>query len=47
MARPIPVSSKMQPSSTKTGTDSKISDDMPSSIRPIITKTGEWLAKVR
>ncbi len=47
MALPMPVTSRMQPRSTKTGTESRMRLDMPSSMRPIITKIGAVLAKVR
>ena len=43
----MPVASRMQPSSTKTGTESRIRLDIPSSIRPTMTKIGALLAKVR
>ena len=47
IALPIPVTSRMQPSRTKTGTDRRTRLDIPSSIRPIITKIGAVLANVR
>jgi hypothetical protein len=40
MALPIPVISRMQPKSTKIGTEMRIKLDMPSSIRPTMTIKG-------
>ena len=47
MALPMPVASRMQPRSTKIGTDRRMMLDMPSSMRPIMTKVGTWVAKAR
>ena len=47
MALPMPVASRMQPRSTKIGTDRRMRLDMPSSMRPIITMVGTELVKVR
>ena len=43
----MPVASRMQPRSTKTGTDSRIRLDMPSSMRPTITVSGSFVEKSR
>jgi len=47
IARPMPVASSTQPSSTNTGTDTSTRLDMPSSMRPIITPIGMWVVKAR
>ena len=47
IALPMPVASRMQPSRTKIGTDTRMMPDMPSSIRPIMTSIGTWVAKAR
>ena len=47
MALPMPVASRMQPRKTKIGTDSRMMLDMPSSMRPIITKIGTRVLKAR
>ena len=47
MALPMPVMSKMQPSSTKIGTEMRIKLDMPSSIRPTMTMRGVWVEKAK
>ena len=47
MALPMPVASRMQPRKTKIGTDRRMMLDMPSSMRPIITKIGTRVLKAR
>ena len=47
IALPMPVASRMQPSSTKIGTESRIRLDMPSSIRPTMTMVGTLVEKTR
>ena len=43
----MPVASRMQPSSTKTGTDRRMRLDMPSSMRPTITVSGSFVENIR
>ncbi len=47
IALPMPVASRTQPSSTNTGTDSRMMPDIPSSMRPTITIIGTQVVKVR
>ena len=47
MALPIPVASKIQPSNTNTGMDTRMMLDMPSSMRETITISGMCVAKAR
>jgi hypothetical protein len=47
IALPMPVASRMQPRSTKIGTESRMRLDMPSSMRPIITIIGTLVEKAR
>jgi hypothetical protein len=47
MALPMPVLSSTQPSSTNTGTDTRMMLDMPSSMRLTTTVSGVVVAKPR
>ena len=47
IALPMPVWSRIQPSSTKIGTEIRMRCDMPSSMRPIMTKVETRVAKAR
>ncbi|MNE97177.1 hypothetical protein D3C80_1954850 [compost metagenome] len=43
----MPVASSTQPSRTKIGTERRMMLDMPSSMRPMMTKVGMEVVKVR